>query len=422
MEPSEQSKNNPGIYYGWYILAVGMLGTFMASGTSQLFMSILLKPLTEEFGWSRTAMTGAISTGTILAGFMSIVFGRLVDRYGPRFLTALGALITAGTFVAFTQFTELWQFYVVYITGRVAASNTLAKVVPNTAAVNWFRHKRGRALGLLAMSSPLGASVLAIVGQYLIEGYGWRSIFLVYAVAVLCIVGIPAIVILRRRPEDIGLLPDGGPKPETQKSQPDDLHTEKEYSWTLKDAIRTPTLWYIIAAIIMALMVNAGVGFHQVAYYTDVGIAGTTAVVAMSVYALSGAMANVIWGFLTEHFPERYLACGVMLLTAMAILFLQTVRSATGAFIFAVWFGITSRGEDTIVNIIIAQYYGRDSYGAIAGFVTPFHMLGLALGPIIASISFDLTGSYQAVFIFFIIAAVVSSALLWMAKKPVPAP
>lgn len=417
-----KKENKPKFFYGWYILGIGMMGTFMAAGTSQLFMSIMLKPLTEEFGWSRTAATGAVTAGTLLAGLISIIFGRLADRYGPRLLTTLGGVITAGVYIAITKFTQLWHFYALYIIGRIVASNSMAKVVPNTAAVNWFRRMRGRALGFLAMSSPLGASVLAITGQYIIEHYSWRAVFNVHAVAVLILVALPAALVLRRRPEDLGLLPDGGKTYDSRKT--DHVQTDgvgdEEYSWTLKEAMRTPALWLIISAIIVALSVNAGVGFHQVAYYTDVGIAATAAVVALSIYALCGAFANLAWGFLTERFSERVLAALAMLLTAAAILYLQTVRSRTEAIIFAVFFGLTSRGEDTLVNIILAQYYGRNAYGAISGFIYPFHMFGLGMGPIVASISFDITGSYRTVFGFFIAAAMIAATCIYLARKPIP--
>ncbi len=402
------------IFYGWYILAVGVTGAFLSAGSSQLFMSVMLKPLTEEFGWSRTAATGAISTGTILAGLLSLPFGKLVDRYGPRLLTSLGALVAAGMYVLLTQFVALWQFYLVYIIGRVISTNTVSNVAPKTAAVNWFRRYRGRALGLIAMATALGASVLAIVARLIMEHHGWRTVFLVFALAMLFLHAIPAALILRRRPEDCGLVPDG------VQISPDDAasRVEEERSWTLGEALRTPSLWLLVTASIVALTVNAGIGFHLVAYYTDVGMAATVAVGALSVYAFTGAMSNVIWGFLSERLSERLLAVAVMLFTAAAILYLQTVRLPAGAFIFAVLFGLTSRGEGTLVNIILAQYYGRSSYGAISGFVNPFNMLGLGFGPLLSSVTFDATGSYEAVFYVFAVVSLLSALLLWLAKKP----
>ena len=407
---------HPKIFYGWYILTIGMLGSLVAVGFSQLFMSVMLKPLTAEFGWSRTAATGAITAGTILSGLFSLPFGKLADRYGPRMLTAAGALITAVMYFFMTKFFTLWEYYAIFLIGRVISTNAISNIVPRTAVVNWFRRLRGRALGLLAMATPLGASGIAIAAQLIMEQHGWRSVFLLFAMGAIFLQVLPAALILRRRPEDCGLLPDGD---QALESAPSDQRTgHEEFSWTLREAVQTPALWLLIVSSIISLIVNAGVGFHLVAYYTDVGIPATVAVGALSIYAFTGAMASVVWGFLSERISERLLASAVMFLTAGAILYLQTVTAAPGAIVFAAFFGFTSRGEGTLVNIILAQYYGRNSYGSIGGFVNPFNMIGLGAGPLISSVMFDNMGSYEMIFSVFIALSIVSAILLWLAKKP----
>jgi MFS family permease len=413
-----QTENSKKIFYGWYVLTVGMVGAFLAAGTSQLFMSIMLKPLTAEFGWSRTAATGAITTGTIMSGLLSFPFGKLADRYGPRLLTSLGALLTAFAYIAIAKFANLWQFYAAFIIARIISTNAISDVVPKTAAVNWFHRFRGRALGLISMATPLGSSALAMIAQLIMVRHGWRPVFIIFAFAMVFLQALPAALVLRRRPEDLGLVPDGLPVAYGDSTPSTRPHLEKEFSWTLGESIRTTTFWLLVVAIMVAPAVNAGVGFHLVAYYTDAGINATIAVGAMGIYALTGALSNAIWGFLSEKLPERYLASAVMFLTAVAILYLQTVRSNIGAFVFAVLFGLTSRGEGTLVNIMLAQYYGRGSYGAISGFVLPFHRLGLGIGPLISSVSFDLSGSYQAVFAIYIAISTITAVLLWLAKKP----
>ncbi len=413
-----QEKKKTKIFYGWYILAIGMIGAFMGAGTSQLFMSIMIKPLIKEFGWSRTVATGAMTAGTIMAGLFSLPFGRLADRYGPRLLTSFGALVVAGAYVGFTKFVNLWQFYVIYVIARVVSTNTLSAITPQTAAVNWFRRFRGRALGLLSMAPPFGISVLAMIAQLIMECSGWRTVFMTFALAMIFLQVLPAPLILRRRPEDLGLVPDGGERVSIKSAPTNQILPEGEVTWTLSEAIRTWTLWFLIAANMVASTVGSGLGFHLVAYFTDIGIVPSIAVGAMSIYALTGAVGNVVWGFLSEKIPERLLASGVMLLMAATILYLQSVRTIVGAFFFAVLFGLSARGEGTLINIILAQYYGRSSYGAISGLVFPFHMVGLGFGPLISSISFDLTGSYQALFNVFMAISVIASVLLWLAKKP----
>jgi MFS family permease len=168
----------------------------------------------------------------------------------------------------------------------------------------------------------------------------------------------------------------------------------------------------------VASTVASGIGFHLVAYFTDIGIASSVAVGAIGIYALTGAVGNVIWGFLSEKVSERLLAAGVMFLMAVMILYLRSVRTVTGVFVFVILFGAAARGEGTLVNIILAQYYGRRSYGAISGFNFPFHMVGLGFGPLISSVSFDLTGSYQALFYVFTGVTIIAAFLLWLARKP----
>jgi len=414
------SETTPRIFYGWYIIAIGMAGAFLAAGTSQLFMSIMLKPLTAEFGWSRTAATGAITTGSIAAGLLSLLFGKLADRYGPRVLATAGALVTAGVYASMAKFVNLWQFYLFFVIGRIVSTNAVAGVVLRTAAVNWFRRFRGRVLGFLTMSTPLGSSILVISAQLIMEHHGWRTVFILLAFAMVFLQVLPAAIILRRRPEDLGLLPDGISGPPADSISRKQRPVKEEFSWTLGEAIRTPALWLLIIGNIAAPAVGAGTSFHLVAYYTDIGINATVAVGAISIFALTGAVANVVWGFLSERLPERFLASAVMILTGAAILYLQTVRTIAGTFIFATFFGLTCRGESTLFNVILAQYYGRGSFGAISGFVLPFHMLGLGFGPMVSSISFDLTGSYKFVFNLYVMVAVITAGLLLLAKKPVP--
>jgi len=405
------------IFYGWYILAVGMIGAFLSAGSSQLFMSIMLKPLTAEFGWSRTETTGAITTGTILAGLLALPFGIMADRYGPRVLTTAGALISALMYFLLTKCSALWEFYLFFVTARIVSTNTLSSIVPRTAAVNWFRRFRGRAIGLLSMATPLGSSFLAFLAQLIMENHGWRSVFQTFAWVMVVFQAIPAGLILRRRPEDLGLKPDGVEQ-EVDPLQAAPKNVTEEEHWTLREALKTSSLWYITGASVLGLMVNAGIGFHLVAYYTDVGIAAYYAVGAMSIYALTGAFGNALWGFLSETISERLLAMYIMLLTALAIFYLQGISGTTDAFLFAVFFGLTSRGEGTLVNVLVANYYGRRSFGTINGFIYPFNMLGLGFGPLMASFAFDMSGSYRGVFYLFMGLSLIAALLLWLARKP----
>lgn len=408
----------PRIFYGWYILGVVMVGALLSSGSSQIFFSIMLKPMSDEFGWGRTALTGIAVLGTVGSALLTPVLGRLADRYGPRALVTAGALITGVSYLLMPVLSELWQFYVVYGTGRAVAGPTLLGVAPNTALANWFRRMRGRAMGLLAMCVPLGSGVLVLAGQLIIDSSGWRTVFLALGVATLGLV-VPAAMIIRRLPEDMGLLPDGDRAATASVSGPVHPRARQEVSWTLRETMRSPALWLIAAAGCLATTANSGVIFHQVAYFTDVGIPPLAAVASLAIFALTGAVAVAFFGYLTERIPERDVAMVAMLLAGAVNLYLLTVRTLPGAIVFAILFGLTSRGESALLNIILAQYFGRGSFGSISGFVHPFTMIGLAVGPLLASIVFDLTGSYQGIFLAYAALWALGAGCLWLANKPV---
>jgi OFA family oxalate/formate antiporter-like MFS transporter len=405
------------IFYGWYVIGVAMVGAFLCGGmTSQVFFSVMLKPLTSDLGWSRTEVTGAITLGTLAGGLLAPLAGALVDRFGPRFIAPLGAIAVSASLIVLSQVESLVVFYVSFILARGLSSTAVTGVVSSTLAANWFRRMRGRAFGLIAMAVPLGGSAGALAAQPLIEGPGWRSVFIVFPALLLVTFVLPAVLIYRRRPEEVGLVPDGDTA--EALSAAGRVVAPPEDSWTLREATRTRALWLLIAGLFIGTLANGAVSFHLVAYYTDKGMSSTVAAAAISLYAFCGAIANFVWGFLVERVSERLLLAVAMIISGLSLLLTLPVQAAAPALAVAALYGLAARGEGTLVNTVIAQYYGRESYGRIAGMVSPFNMAALGLGPLLASISFDVTGSYTAAFGLFSTTYLSSAALLWLARKP----
>ncbi|MBI4494975.1 MAG: MFS transporter [Chloroflexi bacterium] len=409
-------------FYGWLIVGIAMLAAGLGAGVNNVSMGVVLKPLSDELGWSRSLTTGAISAGTIVGGILAPLFGRLADRIGPRLLLPAGAAIVGTLALVLSRVVEPWQFYATYVPARALGQTLLFGVVSMTAATNWFHRMRPRAMGLVAMSIPLGSSALVLGYQVLIADFGWRAAFVALA-ALLWALVIPAALVLRRRPEDLGLAPDGGPAPAAagpRAARRQRQHaTEGEASWRLGEAVRTRTLWLAITATTLSVVCTGSIAFHLAAYYTDVGMDPLVAASALSVFAFSGAAAMGVWGFLAERVPPRGLYVTTMLLSAaMATLLLQ-VRTPLLGYVVAGLFGLTARGQDVLVQILLAHYFGRRSFGAISGFGEPFWRAGQGVGPLIAAASFDLTGSYQTVFQFFVAVYLVSVCLLLLLRRPV---
>ena len=413
----------PPFFYGWIIVAISMLAGFFSAGVSNITMAVLLKPISDDLGWSRALTAAAVTAGAISGGVLSPFFGPLADRLGSRLLLPAGGALVGLLAIGVSLSTEPWQFYATFVPARALTEFLLCGIVPFTAVANWFYIKRPRAMGLVAMSVPLGASALSLVYQFFVAHYGWRSAFLALGISLWLLVVIPGAIFLRRQPEDLGLTPDGlssvpphdsplSPGEERQK-------TVAERSWTRGDAMRTSTLWLLVASTFLASLGTGGIAFHTVAYFTDNKIAPGIAAGALSVMALSGAMGNGLWGALAERMQPRLLSVATMLISAGAVALLTQVRGPFTVYVFAVLFGLNARGAAVLTQILLARYFGRRSYGAISSVLDPFHKGGLGLGALFAGIAFDFTGNYRTIFAIFLGNYLLSALLIFLARRPV---
>jgi sugar phosphate permease len=269
------------------------------------------------------------------------------------------------------------------------------------------------------MSVPLGGSFAALVAQPLIESHGWRAVFYIFPPIIVACFAIPALLIYRRRPEDIGLLPDGDVRPvDTPRSGDASASPPVEESWSLAEAMRTKALWLLIGGMTIGTLAGGTVSLHLVAYYTDKGMSAGVGALAVSLYALFGAVAALIWGFLVERMSERLLLVAATTTAGVTLLVMVLVETPPPALLAAAIYGTAARGEGALVNTMLANYYGRGSYGRIVGFVSPFNSVALGVGPLIASLSFDATGSYDGVFVIFGLISIGAAFFLWLARKP----
>ena len=373
------------LYNGWRVLGVTMVVSFFSSVMAQLFLGAMLPHIQEDTGWSRSSITLAVTFGSMLAGFASPIFGRLADKHGPRLLSAIGLLLTVVCLygMGLSASVHVGAFGVAYVLGRAISQNTLSGIVARTTAVNWFRRMRGRALGMTGVAVPFGGALLIPVATLMMDsGLSWSMVYYCFGAFLLLLLA-PILLVLRRRPEDMGLLPDGDSAPGDPVHARHDPYAG-EHNWTLQAAMRTSAFWLMIAAMTIGVCAQGAIGFHMFAYFKDQGVSG-------------GAAALCI--------------------------FLLAVDTPGEAIAFAILFGLAARGEGSIIVAMEANYFGRGSFGAISGFAAPFTQVSLGIGPTIAAICYDSTdGSYTIAFLAFAVMFTVSAALLWLAKKPAPTP
>ncbi len=413
-------------YYGWVILSICALTQTVSLGAGGASFSVFLKPMSSALGWSRTTFTAAVTAQTLGTLMVAPVIGTLLDRYGPRYLMAGCALVAGISYMLMGSVTEPWQFYILYTIAAALGLNELGNLVTTSTVSKWFVRMRGRALAVNSAGINLGQIFFAPLTAVLIATFGWRAAWPVLGVIVLVTIAPPALMFMRRLPEDMGLRPDGDlpieAAPATPGSNAPARSAAIEPKWDLRSALKTPALWALVISNNLSSLAYGGVLYHLVAYYTDIGLSLR---VASGVIALNHAVALVTkWplGILSEHIPARY---GLILTYGgriVGLLFLLLSTSPLRVLGYVLVSGSLSHSIGMLQSKIWADYYGRAFIGTIRGTLMPLTLFSSLGGPIFSALVFDRAGSYNGAFWAFIVTLILSSIAVFFARPPGPAP
>lgn len=420
----------PRVFYGWWIVGSGFFAMMISTGVGFHGVSALVLPLEREFGWSRSAIAGAFSVARVESGVLGPLSGWLTDRLGPRKMMVGGSFLTAAGFILLAHVSTLPMFYVVFI-GGVAIGTSVGFSTPVAAAVtNWFDRKRGRAFGLMwaghGMSGIIVFLLVAMIGAW-----GWRHAVTVAGIATLA-TGLATATLLRRRPEDYGMLPDGGPptgsdaapagsKPLSRtRLAAQAERTGNEYQ--ASEALRAPAFWFIAASSSVRQLATAGVSIHFVALlagpFSPIGVSESVAAALFAVMTVTSNVGRIGMSWMGDFLSKRHLiALGMAAMTvALVVMALSTglVTFVPAALILGVGWG----GVSTLPNILRADYFGRTSYATIQGWSQLVQMGGMLAGPLVAAALYDRTQSYVVAFLVFAVASFIGMLLILAARPP----
>ena len=413
------------VFYGWAALAMAALGTFAATGVAQVVIGGVQSLIFEDMGWERSTIAFAVTAGTWASGFLTPFIGRLADRHGPRRLMPAAALVVGGCYFALAGISQVWHFYAAYIVARAVANPILVGVVVRTVAVNFFRRRRNLAIGLVSTFRPGSGAVNIQLISFVAAASSWRTAYRALG-AFSLLLALPLFLIMRRRPEDIGLRPDGDEPRAASSSPPSSASgggartppADAEDSWSAREAVATSAFWLIVTAEMLTILTSGTVGYQIAPFLEDSGLSQAAAALALSLSSLLGAAVNPGWGILADRFQPRILAAFATALTlAIAALFIPFGRGPAG-FAVAIAWGTASGGLNVLGSMMLAQYYGRGSYGAIAGLTGPFQMAFLGLGPTFGSLIYTFTDGYGAIWIYSLAAYAAAAILIFAARRP----
>ena len=410
-------------YYGWVVVGASGTAVFARMAPNITTLTIFILPLSAEFGWSRTLISGSVSVGALAALVLSPAVGWCIDRFGARPVLVVSVLVLGLAMTSMAWATVPLTFYIAFASARVVF-HTSAPIGASTVSARWFIKKRGRAIGIVFLCGAIGGLVFTMLSAQMIEHFSMKTAWIVIGLVVFGVSVAPSLLLVIERPEDMGLLPDNE-NPSVAVEERDLLSPVEENhendSWTFPEAAKTKAFWMLFFAGMAMFCVNTGTNVHIGAYYLDQGLTLTVAAVAISIGWIVSACGSVVWGWVLEKIEARRAYSVVFMILCVSTVYLLTVDSTAGALIAAILIGSVSSGSNVIIAIMYANYFGRNSLGRIRGVSETGVLLGQATGPLLAGILFDSRGSYSLVFLLFGGIALAGSLIVLQARPPVRA-
>ena len=412
----------PRLFYGWTIVGVALVAQCVTAGTLGFASGIFLTPMTQDLGWSRQSFSAVQTVSTVVMGGVGLLIGGVVDRRGPRVLMLVGAVLTGGALIATSQVQTLWQFYLLRGVAQTVGNALLGNLVVNVTVAKWFVVRRGMAIAIASLGISLGGVLVAPLVAAVIDAAGWRQAWVVLGVVVWSLM-VPGAWLMRRQPEDVGLLPDGMAVAQGQRATDarDHVGAVAERQWTRAEARRTPTLWLVIGAYGVANMGLSALILHLVPFLIDQGFSRGRAALWLSGYAWAALLSKPVWGVLMDRVHARALSAVGFLIAA------ATMGGLVGAaaldrhgllLVMLLGYGFATGGAVPLQETVWASYFGRAHLGAIRAVAMPFILLFSASGPLLAGVLYDRSGSYGAAFVFFTGCWLLATALMLVARPP----
>ncbi|PZC51104.1 MAG: Sugar phosphate permease [Chloroflexi bacterium] len=418
----KESSYKPKVFYGWWIVFAGLAGMSISVGFANHGLSAFIIPIADEFNVDIAVVATILVLGRIETAFIGPVEGYLVDRFGPRTMMFIGVPILGVGLLVVSITSSLPTFVASFLLGVVLGTSLGFSMPISTAVANWWREKRGRAFGLMWLGFSVGALLVWPI-NHVIEAYGWRWAFRVMAILTF-VVGFPVSAVMRHRPEDYGMVPDGERSKENNGlSVPSENKAvnsiqEQEINFTVWEALKTPALWYFTMAISVRGAVTGAVAINLFPLVESLGGSSSQAAFLFVIHAIFSAPGRLFFSWAGDWFNKRYLMTVLLGLLGIAILTMSQATSITSLTLLYAPYALVWGGLSSLPQSFRADLFGREHYASIQGAIAPFRTGFTFAAPVFAAWMFDQTGSYQIPLMVFGIFAFIAMGMIFMARPP----
>jgi MFS family permease len=390
----EERAHRPRIYYGWPMLVGLSAAETLSWGVLYYAFPVFIRPIEREMGWSRTEVTGAFSLALLVAGVAAIPVGHWLDARGARGLMTAGSVLGAVLFGALATVDSLPLLYAVW--AGIGLVMAMVLYEPAFAVVaTWFVRHRDRALTVLTLFGGLGSTLMVPLAAWLLEHYGWRRAVLTLSATLACTTIPVHWLLLRRAPSAVGQAPDGDPVPAHDAplaSEP------RAPSPPLGDVLAEGRFWGFTSALVLSSLVGVATCVHLIPYLTGNGVSAATAGAALGLVGLMQLPGRLLFGPIRRRLAWEWTAAVVFLVQSAALAILSRAASGVALAAFVGLFGMANGMSTLLRASTLAELYGPERYGRVSGIVALFTTPGRAAGPVIASVAYAASGSYERAF------------------------
>ena len=412
------AKNLP-FYYGWVV--VGVVFVTMALGVNaRTAFSLVFAPILDEFGWERGLTAGAFSFGFIVSAVMSPLMGRFMDRRGPRIVLEIGVFSMGLGLILATFMTSPLHLYLTFGLLVGVGSICMGYTGQSLFLPNWFVRKRGFAVSLAFAGVGVGSILLLPWMQSVIDASGWRTACGTLGVIILVVLA-PLNLLVRRGPRDVGLEPDGDPRPlpgATPRSNVVDP-AWAGIDWTLPRAMRTARFWWLALGYFGGLYIWYAVQVHQTKYLLEVGFGKQSAALALGVVSLAGIPGQIALGALSDRLGREIvwgLACLGFAITYLTLLALPASPNLLLLYAMVLAQGMLGYGMTSVMGAMPLEIFEGKHFGSIYGTIMLSGLAGGAFAPWITGVIHDVTGSYASAWWLGVAVSVISAFAVWQAS------
>ncbi len=414
-------KNNPVVFYGYWLIAAAFVAQFVSVGVQNYVIGPFMIPMSEELGWTRAEYTISRTLGQVIMAVTGFVIGTAVDRHGAKPFMMVGVIVLSTALYLTSKIDQLWQWVVLNGLVLTAGAALIGNLVVNVTLAKWFVDFRGRAIAFAAMGVSFAGVLLTPVVTILIDTEGWRATWQYLAFGTLLCV-LPVSLMMRRAPEDHGLLPDGRSEADVLSGKTVRALADFQNSMTRGQAARTSSFYLLVLAFGLFSITIQVMLLQTVPFMTDAGYSRTMAAGMITVASIPALLSKPIWGVLIDGLKPKPLAATSAALTGLSLVMIVfAVQSGTMIWIYCgfIILGLGWGGMIPLQEVIWASFFGRRYLGAVRSAAMPITLLITASAPLATSYYYDIVGNYDGAILTVAVANMLSAVMIFTIPNPI---